>query len=121
MESDKVLILDRLQNFGVEKIRKLRNDLTLYKGTVDRAYKLAEAQKHAAEENAREATRVAKTLIDTSQDEFVEMKIREGILKELGKGGKGKGSKGKKIRFHTLTWPTSLKIRGTKNLRKTER
>ena len=42
-------------------------------------------QKGLADEEARLTTRIAKTLVATAPEEFLEMRIEERILKELGK------------------------------------
>ena len=62
---------------------------------MDKAFKAAESQKSAAEALKKESTRIAKTLVETSPEEFVEMRIKDGLKKELGKANKGKGKGGK--------------------------
>ena len=77
--------------------------ITLYKSTIDRAFKEAEKLKAGELAIKKEKTRVAKTLVETSPEEFVEMRIQERILKHMGKGkGKGKGGKTTQLSHYDL-------------------
>ena len=85
--------------------RGRKKEMALYKSTIDRAFKEAEKQKSVDLAIKKEKTRVAKTLVETSPEEFVEMRIQDRILKAMVKGkgkGKGKGGKSYELSYYDL-------------------
>ena len=87
----------------------------MYKATIDKVFKAAEKQREAAEALKSEKSRVAKSLVETSPDEFIEMRIRDSVFKKLGKQAKARVKVAKLLSWHTLTEQTSLMTRDVSN------
>ena len=82
--------------WNTEKAEGHKKVLSIYKQTIDKAFLEAETFQKKKDEITVATTKTAKTLTEQTPDNFIEMKIEQGIMKELGKA-KGKGGKGKHV------------------------
>ena len=81
--------------WNTEKAEGHKKVLSIYKQTIDKAF--LEAEKFQKKnEIAAATTKNAKNLTEQTPDNFIEMKIEQGIMKELGKA-KGKGGEGQNV------------------------
>ena len=82
--------------WNTEKAEGHKKVLSIYKQTIDKAFLEAETFQKKKDEITAATTKTAKTLTEQTPDNFIEMKIEQGIMKELGKAT-GKGGKGKNV------------------------